>query len=165
MTVYHEALALKTEARPTFHNVTSEAKDCVANSGVKNGLVTVYSQHTTCSIITQEDSHDTTSDGTKFLLQDFLEALERIFPRCTRVGQYRHPGPELIKYAEEVINESLAEALNTDGHLRSSLIGRSESIPILDGAIELGEFGQIYFVDFDAVRARDRKVHFQVMGE
>lgn len=56
-------------------------------------------------------------------------------------------------------------SLNTDAHLRSGLIGRSETIPIVDGRIQLGEFGRIYFVDFDGVRSRDRTVQFQVMGE
>ena len=165
MVVYHGKLSIRTEARPTFHDVTDEARENVAKSGVKNGLLTVYSQHTTCSIMTQEDSHDTTEEGTKFLLEDLVDALEKIFPEATRAGQYRHPGPVLIKHCEEVLDESLEEALNTAGHLRSCLIGRSESIPIIDGKIELGQFGQIYFIDFDSVRARDRTVRFQIIGE
>ncbi len=55
--------------------------------------------------------------------------------------------------------------MNTDAHSRSGIIGRSETIPVVDGRIELGEFGRISFVDFDGVRARDRSVHFVVMGE
>jgi secondary thiamine-phosphate synthase enzyme len=165
MPVHHGKLNIETEARPTFHNVTDNARDTVARSGIKNGLLTVYSQHTTCSVIIQEDSYDTTGDGTKFLLQDLVDGLEKLFPKCLRAGQYRHPGPQLLKHCEEELNESLAEALNTDGHLRSCLIGRSESIPIVDGKLELGQFGQIYFVDFDSVRVRKRVVHFQVLGE
>ena len=165
MTVYHDHLSIKTEARVTFHDVTDEAKAAVAASGVTNGLLTVYSQHTTCSVITQEDSHDVTEQGTKFLLQDLVDALEKIFPEARRVGQYRHPGPVLVKYCEEVLDEPLADALNTAGHLRSCLIGRSESIPIIDGKVELGQIGRIYFIDFDAVCARDRIVRFQIIGE
>lgn len=165
MSVHHEKIQITTEARPTFHNVTGNAKEIVVRSGIKNGLLTVYSQHTTCSILIQEDSHDTTGEGTKFLLQDLIDGFEKLFPKCTRAGQYRHPGPELIQHCEDVLHESLEEALNTDGHLRSCLIGRSESIPIVDGKLELGEFGQIYFADFDSVRARGRVVHFQVLGE
>ena len=56
-------------------------------------------------------------------------------------------------------------SLNTDAHLRSVLLGRSESIPVVDGSRELGEFGRIYFADFDGVRQRDRTVHFMVVGE
>ena len=164
MIVYHKKITINTEARPTFHDVTGKAKEIIAESGVRNGLLTVYSQHTTCSVITQEDSHDTTSDGTKFLLQDLVDGLEKIFPKCTRAGQYRHPGPELIKHCEEELDESLEEALNTDAHLRSCIIGRSVSIPLVDGKPELGQFGQIYFIDFDSTRPRKRIVQFQVMG-
>ena len=38
----------------TFHNVTDKVKETVKNSGIKNGIVVVYSHHTTCSVITQE---------------------------------------------------------------------------------------------------------------
>ncbi len=165
MTVYHEVFRIKTEARPTFNDVTGKAKEVVAKSGIKNGIVTVYSQHTTCSVIIQEDSYDTTSDGTKFVMQDMIDGLKKIFPKCTRLGQYLHPGPKCVKHCEEELAEPLEETLNTDAHLRSCLIGRSESIPIIDGSIELGQFGLIYFIDFDSVRPRDRLVHFQVIGE
>ena len=95
---------------------------------------------------------------------DMADALERIFPQATRAGQYRHPGPALLKHCQEDLDESLEEALNTAGHLQSSLLGRSESIAIIDGKLELGQFGQIYFIDFDTVRPRDRTVRFQIMG-
>lgn len=165
MTVYHKKINIETEARPTFHNVTGKAQEIILDSGVKNGLLTVYSQHTTCSVLIQEDSFDTTSDGTKFVLQDLVDGFEKIFPKCTREGQYLHPGPKLIKHCAEDLDEPLEETLNTDAHLRSCIIGRSESIPIVAGKLELGQFGQIYFVDFDSVRARKRVIHFQVMGE
>ena len=45
------------------------------------------------------------------------------------------------------------------------LLGRSQTIPVIDGRLEVGEFGRIYFADFDAVRERDRKARFTVMGE
>jgi thiamine phosphate synthase YjbQ (UPF0047 family) len=165
MTVLHDTLRIHTEALPTFSDVTDKAKEVISDSGVKNGVIVVFSQHTTCSIILQEDSYDTTEDGTKFVLQDLIDGLKRIFPKCTRPGQYLHPGPKCIKYCEEELDEPLEETLNTDAHLRSCVIGRSESIPIVDGSIELGQFGNIYFVDFDSTRPRDRIVHFQVIGE
>ena len=55
--------------------------------------------------------------------------------------------------------------LNTNAHLRSCLLGRSESIPIVEGELQLGEFGRIYFADFDGVRARERVVRVQIVGE
>jgi thiamine phosphate synthase YjbQ (UPF0047 family) len=113
----------------------------------------------------QEESHDKTYHGVKFLLQDMVNVFEQIIPRCRHEGQYLHPGREHIQHAEKNLNEEAVWSLNTDAHLRSCLLGRSESIPIVEGKPELGEFGQIYFVDFDTVRARPRVVRIQVVGE
>jgi len=147
-----------------FHDVTEDVKKMVAQSGVRNGIVVVYSQHTTCSVMIQEESHDTTYDGTKFLLQDLLDVFHRIVPERRMEGQYLHPGPQHIDHAVGNPGEEAVWSLNTDAHLRSCLMGRSESIPLVDGELELGEFGQIYFVDFDSVRPRERSVHVQIVG-
>jgi secondary thiamine-phosphate synthase enzyme len=165
MTVHHELLRVQSDLNVTFHNVTEVVVEAVARSTVRNGIVVVYSQHTTCSVMLQEESHDTTYHGTKYLLQDLVNVLEKIIPRCLNEGQYLHPGREHIEHAVERLGEEAAWSLNTDAHLRSCLLGRSESIPILEGKPELGEFGQIYFIDFDTVRARPRAVHIQIMGE
>ena len=55
--------------------------------------------------------------------------------------------------------------LNTDGHLRSVLLGRSEMVPLTEGSMTLGEFGRIYFTDMDQTRARERTVRVQIVGE
>lgn len=165
MTVHHEAHRVQSDLNVTFHDVTKQVAGAVANAKVRNGIVVVYSQHTTCSVMLQEESHDATYHGTKFLLQDLVNVFEKIIPRCQYEGQYLHPGREHIEHAVDNLNEEAVWSLNTDAHLRSCLIGRSESIPIVDGKLELGEFGQIYFIDFDTVRARQRVVHIQVLGE
>ena len=54
---------------------------------------------------------------------------------------------------------------NTDAHLRSSIIGRSETIVLIDGELDLGEFGHIHFIDFDQTRARQRTVQVMIIGE
>ena len=166
MTVYNKTIKVTSELhKPVFHDVTSDALQAVTDSGVKNGLLTIYSQHTTCSVIIQEESHDETFDGTKFIMQDLLDIFNDIIPRCRREGQYLHPGPAHIGHATEKLNEEPVWSLNTDGHLRSVMMGRSECIPIVDGEAQMGELGEIYFVDFDSVRLRERTVRFQVMGE
>ncbi len=166
MIVRHSTVQLESPLRkPMFHEVTEAALAAVAASGVRNGTITVFSAHTTCSVIIQEEAHDTTFDGTKFLLQDMLDRLEALAPTCRREGQYLHPGPKHIEHATKILGEEAVWSLNTDAHIRSGLIGRGETIPIVDGEVQLGEFGRIYFVDFDGVRARDRTVHFQVVGE
>lgn len=165
MPVHHEAFQLQTDARPEFYDVTENVKSIVSKSNIKNGIAVVYSQHTTCSVIIQEESHDTNYNNTKYILQDLLNAFQDWIPRCTSEGQYMHPGPKHVKWAEEDLDEPAAWALNTDAHLRSSILGRSESIPIIDGKLELGQFGQIYFVDFDGLRERERTVRVQIVGE
>ncbi len=166
MTVYHDAIEVRSHLhKPMFHDVTDAATAAVARSGIQMGTITVYSPHTTCSVIIQEESHDTLYDGTKFLLQDMLNRLEVDVPTCRHEGQYLHPGPAHIHHAVDNLKEEATWSLNTDAHIRSAFIGRSETIPVVDARIELGQFGQIYFVDFDGVRDRTRTVHFQVVGE
>jgi len=166
MTVYHATVDVHSPLhKPMFHDVTDAAREAVATSGVKNGVVTVYSPHTTCSVMIQEESHDRLYDGTEHLLQDLLDRLETLIPTCRHEGQYLHPGPMHIHHAVADLGEQAVWSLNTDAHLRSCLIGRSETIPIVGGSLQLGEFGRVYFVDFDGVRPRDRTVQFQVLGE
>jgi secondary thiamine-phosphate synthase enzyme len=166
MTVHHATVGVRSHLhKPMFHDVTAAATDAVAASGIRMGTITVYSQHTTCSVIIQEESHDRLYDGTEHLLQDMLDRLEVLVPTCRHEGQYLHPGPLHIQHATEDLGEEAVWSLNTDAHIRSGLIGRSETIPIVDGRMELGEFGRIYFVDLDGVRERDRTVHLLLMGE
>jgi secondary thiamine-phosphate synthase enzyme len=164
MTVYHQSFKIQSDRMPTFHDVTDQARTAVKASGIKNGILVVYSQHTTCSVFIQEDADDVNYWGTKLLLQDLVNVFERIIPTCRTEGQYLHPGPEHIDAAKKR-DELPSWSLNTDAHLRSVIMGRSESIPIVGGKLELGEFGRIYFADFDQVRARERSVMFQVIGE
>jgi thiamine phosphate synthase YjbQ (UPF0047 family) len=165
MIVKHEFIELQTDPIPSFYDMTDRVKEIVFRSNVKEGIVVVYSQHTTCSVIIQEDSYDTTYNGTKFVLQDLLDIFDKLIPECQKEGQYLHPGPICAKHCVEVINEPLPFTLNTDAHLRSCIMGRSETIPIVKGEIQLGEFGRIYFADFDGTRARERFVRVQVLGE
>ena len=149
---------------PTFHNVTAQVKEAIKESGNRTGTVTVYSHHTTCCVITQEAAFDMSMTGLETLQQDFVEMFEQILPTQRKEGMYLHPGPKALKFAEEH-DEDARGCHNTDAHLRSALAGRSEVIAIFDGEPDLGEFGYIYFIDFDQTRARKRTVDIVVMGE
>jgi secondary thiamine-phosphate synthase enzyme len=166
MTVHHATVEVRSHLhKPMFHDVTDAAVAAVAASGIRMGTLTVYSQHTTCSVIIQEESHDRLYDGTEHLLQDMLDRLETVVPTCRREGQYLHPGPKHIAHATGNLGEEAVWSLNTDAHIRSALVGRSETIPVVDGKLQLGEFGRVYFVDFDGVRERHRTVQLMVVGE
>lgn len=148
----------------TFHNVTAAVKETVKNSGIKDGIVVVYSHHTTCSVITQECAFDMSMTGRETLQQDLVDSMEKICPSFTREGIYLHPGPKALKFAEEH-GEDARGCHNTEAHLISSIIGRSVTAVIDDGVIDLGEFGFIYFIDWDKTRGRKRTVQIMVIGE
>ncbi|MBO7214137.1 MAG: YjbQ family protein [Clostridia bacterium] len=148
----------------TFHNVTAAVKETVKNSGIQNGIVVVYSHHTTCSVITQECAFDMSMTGRETLQQDLVDSMEKICPSYTREGIYLHPGPKALKFAEEH-GEDARGCHNTEAHLISSIIGRSVTAVIDDGVIDLGEFGFIYFIDWDKTRGRKRTVQIMVIGE
>jgi secondary thiamine-phosphate synthase enzyme len=164
MSVYQQKFTVQSTVRPTFVDVTDRVQQLLAESGIRNGLLVVFSQHTTCSVIIQEASDDVNYWGTELLMQDLINVFEKIVPTCLTEGQYLHPGPMHIKAAAGR-NELPSWSLNTDAHLRSVIMGRSVTVPVLDSAMILGEFGRIYFVDFDQVRARERFVRVHIIGE
>jgi secondary thiamine-phosphate synthase enzyme len=164
MSVYQASFSVQSTTIPTFFDVTDQVRQALADSAVQDGLLVVFSQHTTCSVLIQEASDDVNYWGTELLMQDLVNVFEKIIPTCLTEGQYNHPGPLHIEAAagrEELPSWSL----NTDAHLRSVILGRSVTVPISNSDMILGEFGRIYFVDFDQVRARERKVRVQIIGE
>lgn len=164
MEIHHFECAVQSETRPTFHDVTDQVCSFIAETGLKTAVVMVYSQHTTCSVLIQEQSDDVDYYGEQFILQDMVNVLAKIIPTCETQGQYLHPGPMHIEIAERERDEKSWWSLNTDAHLRSVLVGRSVTFPVKDGAAALGEFGRIYFADFDQVRARKRTVRATIWG-
>lgn len=153
-----------TGMRPTFHTITEKVHEIVARSGIQSGICVVYSHHTTCSVMIQECSFDLTYTGLEYLQQDLVDVFEEIVPTCRKEGQYMHPGPELTRFSAEH-GEDKPQTLNTDAHLRSAMLGRSETVVVVDGQLDLGQFGHIYFVDFDQTCARTRQVQVQIIGE
>ena len=163
--VYRESFKVQSNDKVcTLHNVTAQAKEVLAKSGIKDGIVVVYSHHTTCAVITQEAAFDVSMTGLETLQQDLVEVMGSFIPTQHKEGMYLHPGPKALQFAEEH-GEDARGCHNTDAHLRSSIIGRSETIVVEDGKMDLGEFGFIYFIDFDQTRARTRTVQVMVIGE
>ena len=93
MSVTSATFTLQSDRRPTFHDVTSEVEGALTGSGIRNGILVVFSQHTTCSVLIQEASDDVDYWGTELLMQDLVAVLEGLVPTCRTEGQYRHPGP------------------------------------------------------------------------
>ena len=166
MKLYKDKIEVQSDGlHPTFHNITQQVKDIVKRSNIKNGVCTIYSHHTTCSVMIQELSHDKTYFGLEYLQQDLCNIMENLIPTCRVQNQYLHPGPEHIEFGESVGEPGPWTSLNTDAHLRSCLFGRSESIVLEDGMLDLGQFGFTYFIDWDQVRNRKREIKVAIIGE
>ncbi|MFH8252036.1 YjbQ family protein [Microbacterium sp. B2969] len=164
MSAQSRTITLETPARQEFFDVTEQLAEFVREAGVDAGIAVVYSPHTSCCVLLQEESEDVTYYGTQLILQDTLNVLATIAPPTRHEGQYLHPGPIHIRNAAELRDELPAWGLNTDGHIISSILGRSEIVPIVDGQLVLGEFGRVYFGDLDSVRPRIRTVHLQIVA-
>ena len=163
--VFKRALKLESRHRAvSFHDITDQVKEIVKESKIKDGIVVVYSHHTTCSVITQECAFDMSMTGLETLQQDLVNVFEEWIPTCRYEGMYMHPGPKALQFAEEHGEDNFG-CHNTDAHLRSSIIGRNVTIVTADGEMDLGEFGRIHFIDWDQTRARKRTVQVMVIGE
>lgn len=120
----------------SFHDITSQVKQAVRESGVSEGLCTVYCPHTTAAITINENADPDVQRDLKFALIDAFGDRDR--------PEYRH-----------------FEG-NSHAHLKSSLVGASETIPICNGSLVLGTWQGIYFCEFDG--PRHRKFHVQIVG-
>lgn len=171
MGVYHANLRIETVAgRPSYHDLRADLLSIVGESGFQDGILTVASAHTTCSLFFDETMHDTNFYGDDFLWLDINETMEKIAPRMTTEGQYHSPGPEHVAFGLSLSDPSYpAEKwvmLNTDAHIRSSIFGSpSLTFIVKDGELLLGPLGRVYFVDWDQLRERTRTVSVMVMGE
>lgn len=164
MLVQSRSFTVSTPARQEFYDVTDQLTAFITETGIEEGVAITYTQHTSCCVFIQEESEDVTYYGTQLLLQDTLNVFAKIAPPARNEGQYLHPGPIHIKNAAELRDEHPSWGLNTDGHIISSIMGRSTTVPVVAGSGVLGEFGRVYFGDLDAVRPRERTVFLTVMG-
>lgn len=145
------AFTLEVDVRdasmPEFVDITDEVEDLVAKSEVRNGIAVVFSTHTTAGIVIQENE--------PLLLQDMKSAIERFAPRNTH---YRHNDFEV-----RTVHMHEDECPNGHSHCQHLLLGTSESIPLIDGDLTLGEFQRIFMVELDDQKDF-RQILVQVIG-
>jgi len=173
MTVYKEQISLKSHGgKPTFFNITPAVKEAIKNSKIQNGICVVISRHTTCSVFFEEFVHDFTENGDEFLQADLNYVLQKIIPDQVEKGQYNYPGEEHYKAVaswpdieQYIPNGDRTVLFNCDAHLKSTIIGSSETFEVDSGRLGVGKTGYIYFVDFDRARPRERKCRVIVIGE
>ena len=163
--IYRESFQVQSRNRAvSFHDVTEQVKEIAAKANIKDGIVVVYSHHTTCSVITQECAFDMSMTGLETLQQDLVNCFEEWIPTQRHEGMYLHPQQKALVFAEEHGEDNFG-CHNADAHLRSSIIGRNVTVVVEDGQMDLGEFGRIHFIDWDQTRARKRTIQVMVMGE
>ncbi|MFA5771699.1 MAG: secondary thiamine-phosphate synthase enzyme YjbQ [Thermoplasmata archaeon] len=138
MSVYGEDIEIQTEEGEIV-DITGNVNKAVSKSKIKNGIVCAFTPGSTGAITTIEYE-----DG---LLADLSEAVERIFPK--KMG-YKH-------------NARWGDG-NGHSHVRASMIGPGITIPLRNGAMTLGTWQQIVFLELDN-RARRRRIVVQVVGE
>jgi len=125
-----EIIHLQTAVRETLVDITGQVRTVVSASGVRNGLVSVYAQGATAAIMIQENWDESVQT-------DVVNFLRKLIPN----GVWLHD----------------AQDGNGDAHLKSGLVGPSETIPVIDGELGLSRWQNIFFCEFDGPR-KDRRV-------
>jgi secondary thiamine-phosphate synthase enzyme len=124
---------VKTTDRTQMIDITAEVRAAVRESGIENGLVHVFSMHTTAAVTINENADpDVTTD--------MLAFINKVIP-----------WDDHFKHMEG----------NSAAHIKVSLFGPSEIIPLEKGSLVLGTWQGIYFCEFDGPRTR--RVHITVM--
>ena len=140
-------LHLDTEKAPQFIDITDWVSECVAKSRVANGFVVVYSKHTTAAVKINENE--------PLLLKDMENFLEQFSPRY---GCYQHND-----FSIRTVNMTPDEAPNGHAHIQHLLMGTSETIPLVEGDMQFGNYQSVFFIELD--HPRPREVMLQVVGE
>jgi len=139
-------LELNTTAAPEFIDVTDEVEQFVWRSTVRNGFVVVFSRHTTAAVIIQENE--------PLLLVDMADRIERFSPKS---AHYRHND-----FSVRTVHMHEDECPNGHARCQQLMLGASETIPVIDGRLALGEWQRIFVVELDEPKRRE--VLVQLLG-
>jgi secondary thiamine-phosphate synthase enzyme len=130
-------IKIRTDRRNGLYDITEEVTAIVRESGVKTGIASVYARGSTAGIMIQEN-------WDLSVLNDVVTLLSRLVPS----GVWEHDRQDN----------------NGDAHLKSGLVGASESIPVVDGRPGLSTWQNIFFCEFDGPR-NTREIVVTVIGD
>jgi len=148
--VFQAEREIRTQGGLEIRDITEDVREAVADSGISDGIVCVYSPHTTCCVRVNEFEAG--------LLEDFTRLLRRLVPT---EKYYAHDDWDLR--SENVCPEDM-EFGNGHSHCMSLLMGPAgESIPLRDGELCLGTWQRVLFIELD--RSRERRWVVQVVGD
>jgi secondary thiamine-phosphate synthase enzyme len=136
---YRKELWFEIKSRRGFVNITGQVRECLSESGIKEGLVLVNAMHITASVFINDDESG--------LHRDYEKWLEQLAPH-EPVSQYSH---------------NLTGEDNADAHLKRQVMGREVVVAVTDGKLDFGPWEQIFYGEFDGRRAK--RVLIKVIGE
>ncbi|MDI6644841.1 MAG: secondary thiamine-phosphate synthase enzyme YjbQ [Methanobacteriaceae archaeon] len=131
-----DSLNLKTNKRLEIVDITRDLNNLIQTNNFKNGLINVFTRHSTSAIAINENEPG--------LINDFQNKLELFIPIDSN---YQH---------NRIDN-------NADSHLRAFFIGSNETIPVRNGSMNLGTWQSVFFIELDG--PRNRKVIVTLIGE
>ncbi len=138
MKSYRQELWFNVPRRMGFLNITDRILECLAASGIQEGLVLVNAMHITASVFINDDESG--------LHADYAAWLERLAPH-EPLSQYRH---------------NLTGEDNGDAHLKRQVMGREVVIAVTAGRLDFGPWEQIFYGEFDG--RRDKRVLVKIIG-
>lgn len=138
--VVSKSFEVGSRGEDDVQDITPEVRRALRESGLSDGVATVFVTGSTAGV--------TTIEFEPGLVKDFPAMLDRVAPR--KGVEYEHHR----RWHDN----------NGHSHVKASLLGPSLSVPFLGGEFVLGEWQQVVLVDFD-VRPRTRKVVVQMIGE
>ncbi len=141
LTVHGETVQVQTGARIEIVDLTDRIAGMVRRLGVREGVVNLWSLHTTCAIVINEYQ--------RALLADIEQFLEQI---VARHGEWMHNDPA----------QSDCDRMNADSHLRAMVLGHSLTLQVSGGDLVLGQWQRILLAELDGPRTRSLRV--QVWG-
>lgn len=147
MQVKTKKLTIQTRKGPEFIDITEDVISFVKDSGTRNGIVSICSQHTTAAIKINENEPLLINDMEKFLKK--LAGEENDYSHNDFTIRTEHMTPNEVK--------------NGHSHCQHLLLSTSETIPLIEGKLHIGKWQRIFLVELD--HAREREVVIQMVAE
>src|SRR5205823_14286493 len=139
MRAAHDTIEVRTSGKSTYE-ITDEIQRKIDKSGVRNGTITAFVQHTSCSLIVMENADPTARE-------DLEQFFERLVPEDTDYFVHTSEGGD-----------------DSTSHIRMVLTRTSETIPIVDGKMQLGTWQGVFLFEHRRAPHR-RKISITIIGE
>jgi secondary thiamine-phosphate synthase enzyme len=139
--IHGETIVVQTDQRIELIDLTNRVMEFARRFNIREGLVSLWSMHTTCTLFINEFQ--------TALLTDIKRFLEHL---VARDADYMHNNPE----------HSDCDRMNADSHLRAMLLGHNLTLQVSGGEVVLGQWQRILMAELDGPRARSLRI--QIIG-